>query len=87
MNAPTEASRALTFGQALHAIKKGAAVRRQGWKGSGLWLSLQQHSVAGKLPIIYLNYPTHAPNAPDARMPWQNKQEDLVAEDWTVLNQ
>jgi hypothetical protein len=51
--------KALTFGDALAALKQGKRVARDGWNGKGMWLALQtpdQHSKI-TLPYIYIEYP------------------------------
>lgn len=77
----------LTFGDAIHFLKLGKRVARQGWNGKGLWLEMQRPDAHSKmtLPYVFLNYPQDAQNTPGARVPWLASQTDMLAEDWAVL--
>jgi len=79
---------AMTFGLALEALKKGLKVRRSGWNGAGLWLTLQVPDANSKmtLPYIYMSYPLDAKNTPGARVPWLASQTDMLAEDWAIVD-
>lgn len=75
------------FGLALHVLKSGERVGRQGWNGKGLWLELQVPDEHSKmtLPYIFMSYPKDAQNTPGARVPWLASQTDMLAEDWIVV--
>lgn len=77
----------LNFGKALEALENGKRVGRSGWNGKGLWVELQLPDAHSKmtLPYLYLNYPAGAANTPGARVPWLASQTDILAKDWTIL--
>lgn len=68
----------MDFGEALHALKNGHAVRRSGWNGKGMWLMLQVPGEGSKmtLPYIYMH------TAQGDLVPWLASQTDMLAEDW-----
>lgn len=77
----------LTFSEALESVKRGKAIQRAGWNGSGLCVKLQvpdEHSKMS-LPYLYIEYPMDAKTTPGARCPWLASQTDILAEDWKVL--
>lgn len=74
----------MNFGEALQALKNGAAASRKGWNGSGLKVKLQtpdEHSKMS-LPYLYIEYPHDAKVTPGARCPWVPSITDLMADDW-----
>lgn len=78
---------ALTFSEALSALKFNRRVTRTGWNGKGLYLRMQrpdEHSFM-TLPYIYIQYPEDARNTPGARCPWLASQTDLLSEDWEIV--
>lgn len=89
------------FGNALRALKAGMRVRRAGWNGKGMWLSL----TPGR-DVPFLNFWSHhnrmfaqqrpgqvaevlpyitMKTADDKIVPWLASQTDMLAEDWEVL--
>ena len=81
----------MNFGQALIELKNGNKVKRKGWNGDGIFLSLQVPDKNSKMtqPYIYidtLGLKTNNPNAPKGRVPWLASQTDMLAEDWEVIN-
>lgn len=79
----------LSFGHALVALKEGKRVQRAGWNGKGMWLALVgaenytvdavrsgSHSV---LPFIGMK------TADDYFVPWLASQTDVLADDWSIL--
>lgn len=79
----------MDFGNALHALKSGMRVQREGWNGKGLWLELQVPDAHSKmtLPYVYLNYPPDSANTPGARVPWVASQTDMLSEDWVIVHE
>lgn len=81
--------KALTFGDALAALKQGKRVARDGWNGKGMWIALQvpdQHSKM-TLPYIYIEYPEgHLAYQSGSRVPWLASQTDMLREDWIILD-
>jgi hypothetical protein len=72
MNVPMD------FGEALHALKHGHAVCREGWNGKGMWLRLQVPDVGSKMSLPYIYMRT----AQGDLVPWLASQTDMLAEDW-----
>ena len=69
----------------MQVLKEGiwpdAKVRRSGWNGKGMWLSLQTpdaHSKMG-LPYIYLSTVT------GQLVPWNPNNIDMLADDWEIV--
>ena len=86
----------LTFGDALHFLKKGGKVRRTGWNGKGMFLFLVPGStfLVNRPPLlgIYpegteINYCPHVDmrTADGKIVPWLASQTDILAEDWQIL--
>ena len=81
--------KALTFGDALAALKQGKRVARDGWNGKGMWLALQEPDQHSKmtLPYIYIEYPEgHTAYPRGSRVPWLASQTDMLREDWIILD-
>jgi len=77
------------IGWALIRLKAGQKVRRAGWNGKGMWLSLQVPDEHSKmtLPYIYIEYPEGHPAYPKgSRVPWLASQTDILADDWETLD-
>lgn len=77
----------MDFGKALHQLKAGGKVAREGWNGKGLWLELQRPDAHSKmtLPYVYMCYPDDAKVYPGCRVPWLASQTDMLAEDWSTV--
>lgn len=71
----------MNFGRALHLLKTGRQVYREGWDGVGMWLELQVPDKHSKmtLPYIYIH------TAQGDLVPWFASQTDMLAEDWILL--
>ena len=91
----------MDFGQALHAVKGGARIAREGWNGKGMWLAYQKAypdgipinrntSEATGLPegmvCRFLPY-LMMRTADGAFVPWLASQTDILAEDWAAMPQ
>ena len=69
------------FGEAIHQMKQGMKVAREGWNGKGQFLELQNVDEHSKMqhPYIYIS-------PVDGRLvPWLASQTDMLAEDWVVV--
>jgi len=86
----------MTFGNAIHMLKQGKKVARQGWNGKGMFLFLVPGSVfkVNRAPLlgIYpegteINYHAHIDmkTADDKVVPWLASQTDMLAEDWVIV--
>lgn len=70
------------IGWAIKQMRNGDKVRRAGWNGKGMWLSLQvpdEHSKMS-LPDVYMK------TADDKLVPWLCSQADLLATDWEIAD-
>ena len=75
------------FGWALRMLKSGQKMRRSGWNGKGMWLSLQVPDEHSKmtLPYIFIEYPVGSSPYPNgSRVPWLASQTDLLSNDWEI---
>ena len=87
---------ALTFGQAIEALKQGKKVARAGWNGKGMFLFLVPGSTfkVNRAPLLGIypegtevNYCSHIDmkTADDKVVPWLASQTDVLAEDWDIV--
>jgi hypothetical protein len=81
------------FGVAIHILKNGGKVARQGWNGKGMYLlyfspvkegfedfDVVEHDIClPLLPFILMK------TADDCLVPWLASQTDILAEDWCVI--
>ena len=68
----------MNFGEALHELRCGRKVAREGWNGKGMWLNLQTPDENSKMSLPYIYMKT----ACDNKVPWLASQTDILAEDW-----
>ena len=81
----------MDFGKALEWLRRGAAMRRKGWNGKGIFIMLQVPDENSKMTLPYIYIETSAlesdnPDAPRGRVPWLASQTDLLALDWESVN-
>ena len=87
---------ALTFGQAIEALKQGKKVARAGWNGKGMFLFLVPGSTfkVNRAPLLGIypegtevNYCSYIDmkTADDKVVPWLASQTDVLAEDWDIV--
>ena len=79
---------AMSFGEALSALKRGQRVARSGWNGKGMWLCLvtSWSGNFGELPPDWSAAPFIAMKpVGNAMIPWLASQSDILANDWTVV--
>jgi len=93
----------VSFEFALKSLKEGARVRRTGWNGTGMWLTLSPGGrvdsrnlwAANNRRFAELNRDGCAQVSPYITMktagneivPWVASHTDLLSEDWEVLRQ
>nr|WP_315243064.1 DUF2829 domain-containing protein [uncultured Albidiferax sp.] len=76
----------MDFGRALKFIRGGAAVRRAGWNGKGMFLVIIEADGYKVFGSVYPLLPFIAMKTADGMMvPWLASQSDLLAEDWEVV--
>lgn len=77
----------MNFGKALHELKAGRRVAREGWNGRGIFIEIQYPDDNSKMtsPYIYINttgLQTDNEFAPKSLVPWLASQTDMLADDW-----
>lgn len=93
---------ALTFGDALKALKDGRRVARRGWNGKGMWIALQEGSVIpaeaarggaakgraeeGATEIVILPHIDMRAADGSIVVGWLASQTDMLAEDWVLAD-
>lgn len=91
------------FGGALSALKAGYRVRRRGWNGKGMWLTLSPGGLVpaekfwarGNVEFAASQPGCHAEVLPyitmktadDKIVPWLASQTDMLCEDWEVVTE
>lgn len=91
------AGQSLTFGDAVHFLKAGLRVTRDGWNGKGMFLFLVpgSHFTVNRAPLlgIYpegtgIDYRAHIDmkTAQGDVVPWVASQSDILADDWTIVS-
>ena len=84
----------MNFGQALEKIQEGLCLQRAGWNGKGMHVYLEDHfhCLVGKggglehtrkygaVMVLYTATATHQPG-------WVPSQEDMLADDWKIVEQ
>ena len=75
----------MNFSDILKELKDGSSVRREGWNGNGMSLSVQFPDERSKMthPYMYLTIPECAEGT--RVLPWQPSQVDLFSDDWELL--
>lgn len=66
------------IGWAVKRLRNGESVRRAGWNGKGMYLTLQSPDAHSKMtePYVYMR------TAQGGLIPWLCSQADLLATDW-----
>lgn len=79
---------AMTFGEALAALKSGEQVARRGWNGKGMWLFMVgPWNYLGGEDNRYPRPPFIAmKTADDKVVPWLASQTDMLASDWVTVD-
>ena len=84
----------MTFGIALELLKKGFRVAREGWNGKGMFLLYVPSEKWGIINKISLGIPIGnllpwigMKTADDKFVPWLASQTDMLAEDWTIVEE
>jgi len=77
----------MDFFDALHDLKAGRKVARDGWNGKGIFIELQTPDENSKMtsPYIFIDttgLQTDNAAAPKSLVPWLASQTDMLAEDW-----
>lgn len=78
------------FETALHLMKDGQAVARDGWNGTGLSTRLQRPTDTSKMtkPYFFITAVNQSSFDDEATLvPWIPSQTDLLGEDWYLITQ
>jgi len=71
------------IGWAVWHLRKGNRVRRVAWNGKGQMLGFENSHVTGYNTLAYVYVIT----IDRVRVPWVCSQEDLLADDWELVEQ
>lgn len=71
----------VAFGPALHELKCGRRIARDGWNGKDMWIELQYPGPDSKMTLPYIYMRT----AQGDLVPWLASQTDLLAIDWRIV--
>jgi hypothetical protein len=76
----------MNFGDALHELKAGRRVAREGWNGNGMHLEAQVPDEHSKMthPYLFMTIPECQEGT--RLLPWQPAQVDIFAGDWVVVD-
>ena len=88
----------MDFGQALHLVKNGGRVAREGWNGKGMFIFLVPGSTftVNRAPLLGIypegtevNYHAHIDmrTATGEIVPWLASQSDLLSNDWVEVSE
>jgi uncharacterized protein DUF2829 len=70
------------FGGALHSLREGKRVTRDGWNGEGMYIQLQTPDEHSKMrrPYVYMS------PVDGNFVPWVASHSDLLALDWRFVD-
>jgi hypothetical protein len=69
------------IGWAIDQLRAGDRVRRAGWNGKGMYLTLQVPDAHSKMTLPYVYISTNQGDL----IPWVCSQADLLADDWELV--
>lgn len=72
----------MDIGAAIEALRNGERVRRTGWNGKSMYLSLQRPDANSKMTLPYVYMCTVQGDL----VPWLCSQTDLLASDWELVD-
>ena len=73
----------MSFGHAIHAMKVGKIVARNGWNGKDMFVRLQTPDEHSKMSLPYIYMKT----VQDDLVPWLASQTDMLANDWFIVKE
>lgn len=75
------------FGLALVHVKEGGKAARAGWEPGGMWIRHVEPEGTSDFDYGMENMPyLEMKTADDKLIPWVATQEDILAEDWILIN-
>lgn len=75
------------FDKAIGCLKRGFKVKRRGWNGKGIFIRLCETDATTN-PFVCIDSSNLQTDNPDAKkniVPWAPSQTDMLAEDWTFV--
>lgn len=86
----------MNFSDALHVLKQGSKVQREGWNGKGMFIFLVPGSrfIVNRPPLLgiypegtQIDYHPHVDmkTADGQIVPWLCSQTDMLADDWQIV--
>ena len=75
------------FDEAIKYLKRGFKVKRRGWNGKGIFIHLCETKETTN-PFVCIDSSNLQTDNPDAKrniVPWAPSQTDMLAEDWTFV--
>lgn len=71
----------MDIGEAVHMMRNGSKVAREGWNGPDQYLEMQTPDEHSKMTLPYIYIRTVQGDL----VPWLCSQTDLLAVDWVVV--
>ena len=86
IDAPNQWENDMRIGDAVEALEDGKRVQRVGWNGKGMWLEMRDFEYDGlgmrnSVRVVLMK------TAQGTYVPWLCSQSDLLASDWSVLEE
>ncbi len=76
------------FGEALKHLKNGGKAARHRWAENGMWIRLVEPEGTSDFDYGMVNSPyLELKTMAETLIPWVASQEDLLAEDWMLLEE
>lgn len=84
-----EEKKLFDFGEAIHLMKQGRRVAREGWNGKGMFVMFcaaegQPYELSDGMLVIRRDY-LYMKAADNTVVPWVASQTDILAEDWYIV--
>ena len=84
----------MDFGEALHLLKEGKKLAREGWNGKGQYIELATNIsyVNSKGEVVNVNHDAIGSQAiafvgtSGVQLGWLATQSDMLAQDWRIVN-
>lgn len=77
------------FDKAIGCLKRGFKLKRKGWNGKGIFIRLCETDATTN-PFVCIDSSNLQTDNPDAKkniVPWAPSQTDMLAEDWTFVEE
>jgi hypothetical protein len=74
-----------TFSNAMDAVKQGNGIQRSSWNGVGRVVWMMGNPSPMTLRYLYIEYPPGHPTKPGLKCPWVASQDDMMSDDWVII--